>query len=210
MLVTFSVSLGMSVKEGLAVGFILSILKMLRDLANPNLAVCGQLPDGTFRDVRNFPDARQLPNAVVVRMDARLGFFNARKMKEFCLTALNVRKNHGDSIEFLIIDARPINHIDLTGSEMLESLSESLHGHSQKLVVANVKTPVLKILAAAGVQNHLSHHEGHLCSDMDLAMKIVNKMDTGDTADKDAHALVEQSEKSRRVLQEEKGKCMVM
>jgi SulP family sulfate permease len=198
------------VKEGLGVGFVLSVLKTLRDLANPNMAVCGQLQDGQWRDVRNFAEAQHLPNAVVVRMDARLGFFNSRKLKEFCLTALNVRKNHGDEVEFLVIDARPINHVDLTGSEMLESLSESLEGHAQKLVVASLKTPVLKVLTGAGVQKHLVKHGGHLCSDMESALAIITKKDKrGSIADRNAEALVQRAEESSKMLQQSTN-CAVM
>jgi SulP family sulfate permease len=205
MVVTFVTSLVLTVKEGLGAGFVLSVLTTLRNLANPNMAVCGQLPDGTFRDIRNFPDARQLPNAIVVRMDARLGFFNSRKMKEFCLTALNVRKNHaleGEDVEYLIIDGRPINHIDLTGSEMLESLSESLHSHGQKLIVASLKTPVLKVLDECGLQKHLIHHDGHLLPDMDAALKVINKQESFSDADRAVEEMVERGKQSSKVLQQ--------
>merc|ERR1719161_1440086 len=113
MLVTFSVSLGMTVKEGLLSGFVLSVLKTMHDLANPNLVVCGQLPDGSFRDVRNFPGAAELEGAVVVRMDARLSFANSRKLKEFCGRAVQVRQQRGDAVKYVVIDAKTMNHVDL-------------------------------------------------------------------------------------------------
>ena len=52
MVATFVVSLGLTVKEGLITGVSLSILKLTYEVAMPNLAVCGQVEDGTFRDVR--------------------------------------------------------------------------------------------------------------------------------------------------------------
>jgi SulP family sulfate permease len=211
MLLTFCVSLILTVKEGLAVGFILSVLKTLRDLANPNFAVLGQLEDGSFRDVRNFPDARLVANTVAVRMDARLGFFNARKFKEFCLTTLNVRRNYGDEIEYLMIDARPINHVDLTGGEMLESLAESLQGHGQKLVVANLKSPVLACLAGAGVTNHLEKHGGFICADMSHAMAIITKQDVrGSVAHKDVVDLVERAAESEKEKQLATGSACIL
>merc|ERR1711920_525093 len=62
MLSTFVVSLALTVKEGLLVGFVFSILKTMYDLGNPNLVVCGKLSDGSFRDIRNFPKLAVFPN----------------------------------------------------------------------------------------------------------------------------------------------------
>lgn len=174
MVATLVVSLAMTVKEGLLVGFVFSILKTMNDLANPNLVVCGRLRDGAFRDVRNFPHAELLPKAVVVRMDARLSFANSRKMKEFLTHAVQVRETQGDTIEFVVIDCKAINHVDLTGCEMLESLAESLQQRKQSLILANLKGPVSRCLDAAHVPQMVKKHGGHLCIDMDQAIAIIN------------------------------------
>merc|ERR1712203_1055664 len=162
MLSTFVVSLGLTVKEGLAVGFTFSILKTMYDLGNPNLVVCGKLSDGSFRDIRNFPKAEFLGKIAVVRMDARLSFTNARKFKEFCLRAVQVREDAGDAIQYLVVDAKSINHVDLTGCETLEVLAEALDERSQKLILANLKGPVVKCLDASGVPDGIKKHNGSL------------------------------------------------
>jgi SulP family sulfate permease len=176
---TFVVSLGLTVKEGLLVGFLMSVLKTMNELANPNLAVLGQLKDGSFRDVRNFQSAVQFPNAVVVRMDARLNFANARKMKEFCLRALQVRERQALTIKYVVIDAKSINHIDLTGCEMLEVLADSLNDKGQHLVICNLKGPVSSCLQAAGTPKRLAKHGGLLCTDMDQALGIMRGRSSG-------------------------------
>lgn len=173
MIATFGVSLGLSVKEGLGIGFVMSVMKTMNDLGNPNLAVCGRLPDGSFRDVRNFPNAVPVENTVIVRMDARLNFANSRKLKEFCVRAIHVRESQSSKIHYLIIDGKAINHVDLTGCEMLETLAESLESHDQQLIVANLKGPVTRCLASAGVPDAILKHKGHLCIDMDQAISIV-------------------------------------
>jgi len=183
MVCTFVVSLGLSVKEGLLTGFVLSVMKTMHELANPNLAVLGKLPDGTFRDIRNFRKAEQLPNAVVVRMDARLSFTNARKMKEFTQKATYVRELQGEEIRFVVIDGKSINHVDLTGCEMLEVLAESMQARKIRLIIANLKGPVSKCLAKAGVPKHIRHHGGCLCIDMDQAMAIINGGDEASAAE---------------------------
>lgn len=182
MTATFVMSLALTVKEGLLVGFILSVLKTMNDLANPNLVVCGRLNDNSFRDVRNFPTAELIPRAVVVRMDARLTFANTRKLKEFCLKGVQVRERAGDEIKFVVIDCKSINHVDLTGGEMLEELADTFKSRSQSLILANLKGPVGKCLEAAGVPHHLEKSGGHLCHDMPDAMKIVAELDCGKEA----------------------------
>jgi len=176
---TFVVSLTLTVKEGLLVGFVLSVLKTMNDLANPNLAVCGRLSDNSFRDVRNFPQAELIPRAVVVRMDARVSFANTRKLKEFCLKCVQVREREGDEVDFFVLDCKSINHVDLTGCEMLEVLSETFKSRNQSLILANLKGPVCRCLETAGVPHHIEENGGHLCHDMPDAMKIVAGADSG-------------------------------
>jgi SulP family sulfate permease len=173
MLATFSVSLALTVKEGLLIGFVFSVMKTMHDLANPNLAVCGRLQDGSFRDLRNFPNAEIIRHAVVVRMDARLSFANSRKLKEFCARAVKVRESQKDQIQYVVIDGKSINHVDLTGCEMLEVLAESLKSRGQGLIVANLKGPAAKCCIRAGVAPILRKHGGHLCIDMEQALAIV-------------------------------------
>eukprot|EP00928_Gymnodinium_smaydae_P087966 TRINITY_DN7212_c0_g1_i1.p1 TRINITY_DN7212_c0_g1~~TRINITY_DN7212_c0_g1_i1.p1 ORF type:complete len:837 (+),score=138.31 TRINITY_DN7212_c0_g1_i1:32-2512(+) len=196
---TFVVSLYMSVKEGLLVGFVLSVLKTMHDLANPNLAVCGMLEDGSFRDIRNFPDSVVIPGAVIVRMDARLSFANARKMKEFSLRAVAVRERNQEKISYVIVDGKSINHVDLTGCEMLHVLAESLETRGQKLIVANLKGPVSKYLDLAGAPKAIRKHGGYLCIDMQQAIEIVNGADP-EAAQARVQELVRRVDNARLVL----------
>jgi len=187
------------VKEGLLVGFVLSVLKTMYDLGNPNMAVCGRLPDGTFRDIRNFPKAEFLPNAVMIRLDARLSFVNGRKLKEFCLKAVSVREYMGDVIAFVVIDAKSINHVDLTGCEMLLALAETLHARGQRLVVANLKGPVSKCLYKAGLPESIKKYAGHLCIDIAQALAILEGRDTR-KASKDLQDLIKRVQTAQQVL----------
>jgi len=198
---TFSTSLALSVKEGLLVGFGFSVLKTMYDLANPNLAVLGQLTDHSFRDIRNYPNARQFKDTVVIRMDARLSFTNARKLKNFALRAVRVRERAGSSIKYVIIDTKAINHVDLSGCETLEVLADSLHAHGQQLILANLKGPVSKCLEEAGVPAFVRKKGGHLCTSMDSAVAIIEGM-VGEGGDEnlDIKELVRRVSEAKRVM----------
>eukprot|EP00928_Gymnodinium_smaydae_P007314 TRINITY_DN12648_c0_g1_i1.p1 TRINITY_DN12648_c0_g1~~TRINITY_DN12648_c0_g1_i1.p1 ORF type:complete len:794 (+),score=182.90 TRINITY_DN12648_c0_g1_i1:83-2464(+) len=201
---TFMMSLALTVKEGLLVGFVLSVLKTMHDLANPNLAVCGRTEDNSFRDIRNFPSAELIARAVIVRMDARLSFANSRKMKDFCLRAVSVREQKGDKIDFLVVDGKSINHVDLTGCEMLDVLAESLHSQGRKLVLANLKGPVSKFLHSTGVPKAVRKHGGHLCIDMEQAIAIVNGADPT-AASESMQELVRRVDSASRILKSQSG-----
>eukprot|EP00441_Pelagodinium_beii_P032068 CAMPEP_0197632938 /NCGR_PEP_ID=MMETSP1338-20131121/9444_1 /TAXON_ID=43686 ORGANISM="Pelagodinium beii, Strain RCC1491" /NCGR_SAMPLE_ID=MMETSP1338 /ASSEMBLY_ACC=CAM_ASM_000754 /LENGTH=760 /DNA_ID=CAMNT_0043204515 /DNA_START=97 /DNA_END=2379 /DNA_ORIENTATION=- len=201
MMATFSMSLALSVKEGLLVGFGLSVLKTMYDLANPNLAVVGQMSDHSFRDIRNYPNARQFKEAVVLRMDARLSFTNARKLKNFALRAVRVRERTGSKIRYVVIDTKAINHVDLSGCEALEVLAETLHSHGQQLILANLKGPVSKCLHEAGVPAFLKKKGGHLCTSIDSAVAMIEGM-TEEAGDEnlDIQELVRRVSEAKRVL----------
>eukprot|EP00931_Biecheleriopsis_adriatica_P060993 TRINITY_DN36650_c0_g2_i1.p1 TRINITY_DN36650_c0_g2~~TRINITY_DN36650_c0_g2_i1.p1 ORF type:complete len:776 (-),score=150.05 TRINITY_DN36650_c0_g2_i1:10-2028(-) len=200
MISTFGVSLALTVKEGLAVGFVLSVLKTMNELANPNLAVCGQLADNSFRDIRNYPKAKQFKNAIVVRIDARLCFTNARKLKDFTLRATRLQEQKGFAIEFAVIDAKAINHVDLSGCEMLEVLAETLQAHGQQLVIANLKGPVSKCLSQAGVPAALRKRGGHLCTSMEAARAIIEGKTQADQESSDIKELVRRVDTAHRLM----------
>jgi len=170
MLATFLVALGLTVKEGLLTGFALSVLFVMHGIANPNLAVCGRCLDGSFRDIRVHTDAEPVPGLVVVRMDSRLTFVNARKVKEFIANAVKVLNAQGDKVNCAILDGKAINHIDFTGCEALVGLAESLKLQDCRLVLANIKGPVSRCLIKAGVPEHTEKHGAIICTTMRQAL----------------------------------------
>eukprot|EP00913_Durusdinium_trenchii_P018280 g17175.t1 len=172
MLFTFLMSLGLTVKEGLITGVALSILKLTYEVAMPNLAVCGQVEDGTFRDVRYYPEGQMIPKSVVVRMDAGISFANTRRLQEFCMRAMSAASKADSSVSHLILDCKSVNGTDMTGCEAIENLAISLEKRKKSLVLANLKAPLTKAMFAAGVDKHIEAHGGHLCWNMAQAIAL--------------------------------------
>jgi len=181
MLATFAVSLALSVKEGLIVGVTMSLMKVLYDVANPNMAICGRVEDGTFRDIRYYPEGLALmpSNCIVVRMDARLSFTNSRRLQEFCLRAARIGEvtEAGTRFKYLILDCKSINGIDMTSCEKLEALACALQRRGQILLLASLKAPLAKALCSCGVHRALIAHGGHVCWSMDQALAIAQGED---------------------------------
>jgi len=195
MVLTFVVSLGITVKEGLATGVCLSILKLTYEIAMPNIAICGQVDDGTFRDFRYYPEAEMTPKCVVLRMDASLSFANTRRLQEFSLRAMNVAATADPSVSYLILDCKSVNGTDMTGCEAIENMAITLEKRKMHLLLANLKAPFTKALFAAGVDKHLTHHGGHLCWNMAQAISVVNGGDPESALEsvKDLHSRVQSS-----------------
>lgn len=154
----------------------------------PNLAVCGQVEDGTFRDVRYYPEGRMMPKCVVVRMDAGLSFANTRRLQEFCMRAMAAASKADSSVSHLILDCKSVNGTDMTGCEAIENLAISLEKRKKSLVLANLKAPLTKAMFAAGVDKHIEAHSGHLCWNMGQAIELVNGGDPA-AAKKSVHDL---------------------
>eukprot|EP00442_Polarella_glacialis_P026386 CAMPEP_0115072724 /NCGR_PEP_ID=MMETSP0227-20121206/14387_1 /TAXON_ID=89957 /ORGANISM="Polarella glacialis, Strain CCMP 1383" /LENGTH=694 /DNA_ID=CAMNT_0002459499 /DNA_START=14 /DNA_END=2098 /DNA_ORIENTATION=+ len=180
MLATFLMSMGLTVKEGLITGFVLSVIKLMFDVAVPNMVLCGQVKDGSFRDIRHYPDAVMPDQCVIVRIDARISFPNANRFQDFCLRAamakqsLELAKGSGQELKYVVMDFKSVNGIDITGIEMLEALAETLHQRGQSLMLANLKGPVARQLALGHVGVRLRELGGCLCWNMEQAMGIVN------------------------------------
>lgn len=132
----------------------------------------------------------------MVRMDARLNFTNARKLKNFALQAVHVREQAGSKIRYVVIDAKTINHVDLSGCEVLEQLAETLHSHGQELILANLKGEVSQCLDEAGVPAFLKKKGGHLCTSMDSAVAMI-----AGTTEKAGDENLDQEELLRRVAE---------
>lgn len=202
MLITFVVSLALSIKEGLLVGFVLSLLVTIFGVANPNLAVLGKLPDGTFRDVRHFTEADVIPKTVIIRIDESLGFANARKFAEFLYRTVDVREKGGEAIRYVIVDGKAINNVDLAGAQMLESLAVVFQSREQCFIVANLKSHVSKALFQMRVPESIKSHGGHLCTEMGHALAIVSGVDPlGHEAGYQVTRLVQNVDVANHVIQ---------
>jgi len=182
MVLTFVVSLVWTVQEGLYAAFAGTIAMLVYHVSVPNMAICGQMPDNSFRDIRYYPEATLLKGCRVVRMDASLCFANSRRFKEFCLRACELPQA-GAKVQFLIIDFKSINGVDLTGCDRLVELAATLHRRGQALLVAAIKGPVMRSLHYAGVQERLKKHCGLLCWNMEQALATANGTLTHEDAD---------------------------
>jgi MFS superfamily sulfate permease-like transporter len=93
-------------------------------------------------DLRQYPQAEQLPGLVIFRFDAPLFFANARTFRDQIrrLAAAEPRPR------WIVIAAEPITDVDTTAADILADLDEELNADGISMVFAELKNPVRRKL----------------------------------------------------------------
>ena len=167
MITTFVVTLCMSVKIGLFTGICLSILLVVQHSAFPRCSIHGKRPNGAYRDVGRFPDAVEIPSVLIVVLHAKIFFANANRFGSFVSKAIrraNEKQDvmptgsgktdqaHGSKgdLNWLVLDARAITDVDLSGLHVLHEMCNTLRKkHQIEIVICNVSDKVKKQLNGA-------------------------------------------------------------
>ena len=148
LIVTFLVTLNVSMVYGIIAGVILSILVLLYRAANPHIAQLGRLKGQTeFRNVKRFSDLELWEDKLILRIDAPLTFINIQFVKDYIQLALD--KN--PRVRQLVLDAAAVNYVDASASQGLKDLLRMLDERAVRLVLAELVGPVRDTLYKTGL-----------------------------------------------------------
>lgn len=137
---------------GLVIGLMVSFASLIWQSSKPHVAVVGQLVGtGHFRNI-NRHDVVTFSNLLMLRIDESLFFGNSESVHRSVIQATRQYPNAHEII--LIMSA--VNHIDLTGQEMLISLNQELLNQKKHLSFSFIKGPVMDIIEHTPVITHLS------------------------------------------------------
>jgi len=141
----------LGVEIGVAVAVILALVQTLWTASHPHIPILGHLP-GTvlYKDAKRFPNATLTPGVLVVRMDARIFFANASRMRD---KMLKYQRTEKPPIHSVVLDASSINSIDATGVQMLQSLSAYYKSNNIHFYWAGVKGPVREYMEKTKLTN---------------------------------------------------------
>jgi SulP family sulfate permease len=142
------------VLPGILVGIVLSLLKVLSQVARPQDALLGRLP-GTqaLHDLGDDEAAQTIPGLVVYRFYGPLVFANVRFFIER-LEHFIARETH--PVEQVILDARAIPEIDVTAAEQLHTFVMRLRERGIRFVIAKAHLPFREAASHLGVREALS------------------------------------------------------
>jgi SulP family sulfate permease len=150
LVVTFLLTLGLGIKEGILLGVLLSLLLLVYRISKPHIAILGKIR-GTnfFRNIDRFTgDAEDTDTFLILRFDGQLFFGNKDYFQERLLR--QIRKK-GPSLRYIILNAEAINYIDSSAVFMLKALIREIKSEDIRFVVAGAIGPTRDILFRSGL-----------------------------------------------------------
>lgn len=152
-------ALVLGVLQGIVVGVVVSLLEILRRAIMPYTAVLGRTGEHqAYRDITNFTEAETLPGLVVYRFDAPLYFANADTLRA------DIRRLLAEAdppIRLVVINAEAVYDMDTTGVQTLHRVLDDLDGHSARLALARVRTPIRTLLRSTGLEERIGPDHIH-------------------------------------------------
>ncbi|SDW54287.1 SulP family inorganic anion transporter [Thiocapsa roseopersicina] len=139
----------LGVLPGVLLAVVLSLLLLLMLTSRPTDAVLGRVPGMKgYHHRKDYPEARTLPGLLLYRFNADLVFFNVDYFKARLLAAIAASET---PVEWVVIDASPINVIDSTALKQVEQLIDELAARGVVFAVARRKHAVRRLFEASWV-----------------------------------------------------------
>ncbi len=149
--------LGVLPGVGLAVG--LSLVWLIYVESAPPDAALGRVPGlPGYHSLKETPEAKTVPGILIYRFSANIVFFNADRFKARILGAIAALDR---PVEWVVLDASPVNYVDFTAVNVIDELREELLSRGIKLVLANEKRHVSRYFRTDWLQKHNERFAGH-------------------------------------------------
>ncbi len=114
----------LGVLPGVILAVLLSLCWLIMVISRPPGAVLGHVPGVRgFHSIADYPQARTVPGLLIFRFEADLLFFNIDYFRERLEAAIRAADG---PVEWVIVDAAPINWIDGTAIQHLQELRQQL------------------------------------------------------------------------------------
>ena len=136
----------LGVLPGVLLGVVLSLARLLIEVARPRDAVLRRLPtDRRFHDLADDEGGETTPGVLVYRLYAPLIFANARYVTDR-LRALVAAAN--PPVRCLVIDLQAVTHVDVTALQALRDLHDELEVAGMDVRFARANRPLREQLTA--------------------------------------------------------------
>jgi high affinity sulfate transporter 1 len=140
----------LGILEGVALGVVLALGVLIRQVSRPTTAVLGRLPaTDTYRDIAVHASAETIPGLLIFRFDAPVIFPNA---SYFADEVLRLIAEAAAPVSEVLIPAQQINRLDSTGADRLAKLQAELEGKGIALAFAEVKQVVREKMRQTGLE----------------------------------------------------------
>jgi high affinity sulfate transporter 1 len=149
------------VLTGLLIAVFLSLLIILYRASRPHMAVLGKVPGqvATYGDISRHPENAQVPNLLIVRLDAPLYFLNANLARGQILDLVTTSQPRPAAILF---DLGSSADLDVASLDMLKNLVRELDEAGVDVLLAQVRGKVRDRLRKAGVMAEIGEDRVYL------------------------------------------------
>jgi len=162
--------------EGILVSVAISLALAIRQIVNPKLdilgkrqAVCSTLDVATrWVNVRNYPDAKQIPGILVLRLDGPLFYANSERFQDAVAELEMESAQTGNPLMVIILFAASIPWVDSTAVDVLKEMATSFKERQVQFFISG---------AYGNTRAFLSHVIGENVVNKDLAMSIDDCID---------------------------------
>jgi len=137
--------------KGILVGVLLSMALFIYRTMRPRVAIVSRYHDGTFRDLKVFPELDSCKKIVIIRFYMSLYYANAGYFETKMLALF---ADHKDA-KYIILDAEGINMLDSTGEMVLTQLSERFEAAGVTILVARMKRQFIQSWRRSGALKKL-------------------------------------------------------
>jgi SulP family sulfate permease len=142
------------VVSGIIVGMLISLVTTLIQISRPRDAVLRRRTDGKFHDCLDDEVAETISGVMVYRLYAPLIFSNARYVVS---RIRELVADYGNELEWLVIDAQAITHMDVTAAQRLSALHRELEDMGVQLKIADAPRPFREQLEAEGLSEEIGN-----------------------------------------------------
>jgi sulfate permease, SulP family len=173
--------LALGVLPGVMLAVALSLAWLLMVASRPQDAVLGCVPRlPGFHSVADYPKAMTIPGLLLYRFEANLVSFNIDYFSERLRAAIQASKT---PVEWVIVDASPINWIDATAVQRLDGLQSELAARGITLGVARAKLSLGRAFDPSWVSQRLAATGLHRFPTLKAAVRAFERQKLGADAD---------------------------
>lgn len=148
--ISFGVTLGLGIKEGIGVSVAMSLLAMIYRSTKPHFAVLGQMPNSKeYRNINRFDNLKVQDSILVFRYDADIYFANTTHFIDSITKEVDKK---GSRLKLVILHGGSISHIDSTAYQALSELVEDLYKNGISIYFTYIKGPTRDFFQRMGLQ----------------------------------------------------------
>ena len=174
----------LGVLPGVMLAIALSLAWLLMVASRPKDAVLGRVPGlRGFHSLADYPQASTVPGLLLYRFEANLVFFNIDYFGERLHAAIRRSRT---PVQWVVVDASPVNWIDATALQRLDELRRELAARDITLGIARARLSLTRAFNPSWVAQRLPATGLRRFPTLKAAVHAFEHRETGPAADKPA------------------------